>query len=414
LRLLAGPARLSGECGRRRIKPKLARPSVRLDLATRIVIAIVGIAILATLAARASPSCSAPPSALPLHSTRTQAFVSPGGRAVALNGVNVVAVWGSGAGRSWDRSHYRAIAGRGFNSVRLVLSWDELEPQRGHFADARLATLDRVIADAGAVGLYVVLDMVHLSGPGGMRSVPGWARDGDSVATVEASALPYIHKLAARYADDPVVAAYDPVSEPYRWPIDQNAVLRMYDRIIAAIRQVAPRKIVLVEPSYGDSSLAPGCADLANLTYRRDIVVSIHDYFAGGDRDGFGDGCRPAGRYAYDGTTGYEPPAPAELRAHLRAYLDVLAPAGLPLDVGEFGMGFKVPGQARWVRESIRLFDELGLSRAWWEYRTRANAGRLSATDASGRWRPFTRILTATPARPSAGVNRAKGLPTCA
>jgi endoglycosylceramidase len=340
--------------------------------------------------------------------------VRPDGRAVTLTGVNVVAVWGPGAGRSWDRSHYRAIARHGFNSVRLVLAWDELEPERGRFADARLATLDRAIADAGAAGLHVVLDMVHLAGPGGMRSVPRWAQVGDSVATVEASALPYVRNLAARYADDPVVAAYDPVNEPHRWPIDQNAVLRMYDRIIAAIRQVAPRKIVFVEPSYGDSSLGPGCADLANLTYRRDIVVSIHDYFAGGDHAGFGEGCRQAGRYAYDGRTGYEPPAPAELRAHLRAYLDVLAPAGLPLEVGEFGMGVTAPGQRRWVRDSVRLFDELGLSRAWWEYRTRANAGRLSATDAHGRWRAFTRLLTAAPARPSAGPDRARGLPTCA
>jgi Cellulase (glycosyl hydrolase family 5) len=348
---------------------------------------------------------------VPLHSTRGQAFVRPDGRAVTLNGVNLVAVWGSGAGRSWDRPHYRAIARRGFNSVRLVLRWDELEPQRGRFEAGRLATLDRAIADAGAVGLHVVLDMVHLSGPGGMRWVPGWARAGDSVATVAASALPYIQKLAARYADDPVVAAYDPVNEPYRWPIDQNAVFRMYDRVIAAIRHVAPRKVVFVEPSYGDSSLAPGCADLANLTYRRDVVISIHDYFAGADRDGFGDGCRQAGRYAYDGRTGYEPSAPAELRAHLRAYLDVLAPAGLPLDVGEFGMGVKAPGQARWVRDSVRLFNELGVSRAWWEYRTQ---GSLSATTPSGRWRPFTRLLTTPPRRARAGADRTKGLPACA
>jgi|tagenome__1003787_1003787.scaffolds.fasta_scaffold20988624_5 hypothetical protein len=247
-----------------------------------------------------------------------------------------------------------------------------------------------------------------------MHWVPSWARAGDSVATVEASALPYVRKLAARYADDPVVAAYDPVNEPHRWPIDQNAVLRMYNRIIGAIREVAPKKVVLVEPSYGDSSLAPDCADLRNLTYRRDVVVSIHDYYAGGDQDGFGDGCRQAGRYAYDGRTGYEPHAPADLRAHLAAYLDVLARAGLRLEVGEFGMGVSAPGQARWVRDSVRLFDELGLSRAWWEYRTQADAGRLSATDAHGRWRPFTRMLTAATARPSAGADRAKGLPTCA
>src|SRR5690242_6741833 len=136
------------------------RPSLSLELPTRIVIAIAGVAVVATLVGSGAPSCSAPPSAVPLHSTRAHAFVRPDGHAVTLNGVNVVAVWGPGAGRSWARSDYRAIARRGFNSVRLVLAWSELEPRRGRFADARLRTLDRAIAAAGAAGLRVVLDMV--------------------------------------------------------------------------------------------------------------------------------------------------------------------------------------------------------------------------------------------------------------
>jgi Cellulase (glycosyl hydrolase family 5) len=375
--------------------------------------ALAGVAVVAAIAAHASPSCAARGAAAALHSTRTQAFVGPDGRPVILNGVNVIAVWGPGAGRTWDRADYRSIARHGFNSVRFVVYWDELEPQRGAFDRARLATLDRAVAAARAARLRVILDMVHLWGADGMRSVPGWARAGDSVATVQASAIPYVRMLAARYADDPTVAAYDPVNEPYRWPIDQDAVLRMYDRLIRAIREVAPRKIVLVEPTYGDSSLSGGCADMAKLAFRRDVVVSIHDYFAGGDGDGFGAGCGQTGRHSFDGATGYEPRAPDELRAHLDAYLRVLARAGLPLEVGEFGMGVHAHGQRRWVRDTVRLFDQLGLSRAWWEYRTESNGGSLSAIDARGRWRPFTRLLTAAPAGPRA-VPEAKGVPTCA
>lgn len=345
-----------------------------------------------------------------LHSTRTRAFVAPDGHPVTLNGLNVVPVWGPDGGRSWGRSRYRAIARHGFNSVRFVLYWDELEPQRGAFARARLAALDGAVADARAAGLYVVLDMIHLWGPGGMRSVPAWARAGDSVATIGANAIPYVRMLAARYAGEPSVAAYDPVNEPDRWPIDQDAVLRMYDRLIGAIRQVAPNKVVLVEPTYGDTSLRAGCADLASLVYRRDVVISIHDYFAGGDADGFGTGCRQTGRYAWDGHTGYRPQRPGELAAHLRAYLLTAARAGLPVEVGEFGMGVRARGQRRWVRDTVRLFNRYGLSRAWWEYRTAANGGALSATDARGRWRPFTRLLTTASGPP----NDQKGLQTCA
>lgn len=363
---------------------------------------------------RPSPGCSAGRARpAPLHSTRTHAFVAPDGRPVTLNGINVIPVWGAGRARTWDPSQYRAIRRRGFDSVRFVLYWNEFEPRRGQYARARLAALDRAVADAAAVSLRVVLDMIHLWGPGGMRAIPGWARTGDSVAAVQANAIPYLRMLARRYADDPAVVAYDPVNEPRRWPIDQNAVLAMYDRVIAAIRAVAPDKIVLVEPSYGDSSLAPRCADLARLTYRRNIVVSVHDYFVGGDDDGFGADCAQAGRHSFDGRTGYAAPEPARLRAHLRAYLDALRPAGLPLEVGEFGMGFSAPNQRRWVRDSVSVFDSLGLSRAWWEFRASAGRGRFSATDARGRWRPFVQLLTSTPARRGAGHDE-KGPAPCA
>jgi Cellulase (glycosyl hydrolase family 5) len=363
---------------------------------------------LAALVIRSAPSCAAgrPRPAL-LHSTSAHAFVDPEGRPVTLNGLNVIPVWGPGRGRTWERRHYRAMRRRGFDSVRFVLYWDELEPRRGSYARARLATLDRAVADAAAAGLRVVLDMIHLWGPGGMRAIPEWARNGDSVATVQASAVPYVRMLAARYAGDAAVVAYDPVNEPQRWPIDQDAVLAMYDRLIAAIRRVAPDKIVLVEPSYGDSSLGGRCADLARLTYRRDVVVSVHDYFAGGDDDGFASDCAQAGRRSFDGRTGYPAPQPGRLRAHMVAYLDALRPAGLPLEVGEFGMGASATHQRRWVRDTVRMFDALGLSRAWWEYRSADGRGRFSATDAHGRWRPFVRLLGARPPDP-------KGLATCA
>jgi hypothetical protein len=42
---------------------------------------------------------------------------------VTLDGINVVAVWGPGAGQSWDRSHSQAFV----SCVRLALHRDELE-----------------------------------------------------------------------------------------------------------------------------------------------------------------------------------------------------------------------------------------------------------------------------------------------
>ena len=68
------------------------------------------------------------------------------------------------------------------------------------------------------------------------------------------------------------------MNEFYRYPIDPTSVLRIYDELITG-RSVDPAKIVLIEPTYGDTPIAG--ANVANLTHRDDVVWSIHDYFAG-------------------------------------------------------------------------------------------------------------------------------------
>jgi endoglycosylceramidase len=332
-----------------------------------------------------------------LHATATHAFVKADGTPVRLNGVNVVPVWSDSPGQTWSQARYDSIAAKGFESVRFVLHWDDFEPREGEFNQASLTTLDTAVGRARAAGLYVVLDMIHLWGPDGLSEVPAWARARDSVASVQADAGAYVRLLAARYRGEPAVAAYDPVNEPYRWPVDQNAVLRMYDDLLVTIRQVDPAKIVMIEPTYGDTSIRGACADFSNLTHRANVIFSVHDYFAGGDDDGFGPGCRQAGRYAWDGQVGYDVADRPALRAHLQSYLDALAPQGIPLYVGEFAMGKDAPNRDHWVRDMADLFDEFGLGRAWWEYWTTANNGALSATSRDGGWLPFVDLLVATP-----------------
>jgi hypothetical protein len=355
-----------------------------------VVAAVAGMCVLALSLGTKRPGVDAPGR---LQTTVTDAFVRADGTPVALNGLNVVPVWSKSPGKTWSRARYHSIAAKGFNSVRFVLYWDDFEPSRGRFDQTSLDTLDAAVSRAKAAGLYLVLDMIHLWGPNGLKDVPEWARSGDSVSSVQVNAHAYLRMLARRYRDEPAVAAYDPVNEPRRSPIDQNAVLRMYDGLIATIREADRDTVVLVEPTYGDSSIQGPCADLSNLTHRANVAFSIHDYFAGGDDDGFGAGCRQAGVYAWDGDAGYRSSDPGPLRAHLRAYLDKLRPAGIPLYVGEFGMAEGAVNRDQWVRDTVGLFDELRLGRSWWEYWTTADHGAFSATSSSGRWRPFTGLL---------------------
>jgi hypothetical protein len=216
-----------------------------------------------------------------------------------------------------------------------------------------LATLDTAVARAKAAGLYVVIDMIHLWDARGARG---------------------------QHPDVRICVGPDALHG-----------------LIATIRRVAPEKIVLVEPTYGDTAMQGTCADLSNLTHRANVVVSIHAYFLGGDDDGFGPDCRQAGRYAFDRSSGYQRREPGALRAHLRAYMDALRPAEIPLYVGEFGIGADVPDRDRRVRDIVDILDECRLGRAWWEYWTSAKAEALSATYRDGAWRPFADLLVATP-----------------
>lgn len=61
---------------------------------------------------------------------------------------------------------------------------------------------------------------------------------------------------------------------------------------------------MLVEPSYGDTSIAPGIADLALLSDKRNLVWSIHDFFAGGDDDGYTASGAQTGTYVGNGGRG--------------------------------------------------------------------------------------------------------------
>jgi hypothetical protein len=364
------------------------RRVVRLCLLAGLLVVAASSAM--ALGAPGSPRPAAAARGAALHATATHAFVDAAGRPVSMIGLNVIPVWQGSPGATWPSSRYDQIRAKGFTVVRFVLYWDVMEPARGRFDRTSQATLDTAVARAKAAGLRVILDEVHLWGRGGMENVPRWARRGDSVSTVRANAGPYLARLAARYRDEPAVVAYDLVNEFHRFPIDQNAVLRAYDALIARVRAVDPRKIILIEPTYGDTSIAGKLADFANLRHRANVVWSIHDYFAGGSATGYASDGRQVGHYTWNGTTGYRTPDPAALRAHLQVHLTKLKKVGLPLWVSEFGIGDGAPNHDRWIADQTAIFDRLGLGRAWWEYHT---SGPLSATGADFAWKPWVDML---------------------
>lgn len=319
--------------------------------------------------------------------TTSTAIVDSKGNEVRLRGFNMIPVFGPRGG-TWGRDHYRRIRAKGFNVLRFVVYWSRMEPSRGRFNRVALKTLDRAVANARKAGLYVVLDPIHLFD--GKRYVPHWAHprlsDVDRWNATKSSAAlreaiqreapRYLRMLARRYRGNRAVAAYDLVNEPPSYPPDQNAILRMYDALIREVRRVDRDKIVMIEPSFGNSSMAG--ADLGLIADRRNLVFQLHDYYAGGA----GAGYRPSGEraYRYDPKTGlsagdgralYDPASAAELEAHLQVNLARMRAEGIPVWIGEFSIKPENRSARRWIDDKVALFKRHRLGYAWWLYGAR-------------------------------------------
>lgn len=177
------------------------------------------------------------------------------------------------------------MAGLGFNSVRLPLSWSLLEPERGKFSQAYVDRVAQVVDWAKALGIYVIVDMHqnaysrYISAPskpplpGGTpvslqyhTGAPAWATITDGMPSesylgqreinptvLEANSnfwnntsgiqdeyIAAVGVLVKRFKDDSAVAGYSLFNEP--WPgwslpptFEDMSLFPFYRRVIDAV-----------------------------------------------------------------------------------------------------------------------------------------------------------------------------------
>ena len=288
----------------------------------------------------AGPAAAQAPDLVPLHATRS---ADPGifddrGREVLLRGVNVNQLGDYyQANQSLQptippsEDDFRAIADMGFNSVRLLVHWSSLEPQRGTFDGAFVARVRQAVDWARRHGLYVVLDMhqdawgKHIASPPDETCAPGftpaigwdgapeWAtftdglprckiqlREGSPAQRnawtsfyadregIQSALVQTWARLAREFAADPAIAGYDLLNEPNPgWGIgvDETAALgEFYGRAIDAIRAAereAPggfSHIVFFEPGGLWSALGAIQTPPPTFTGDTNIVFAPHLY----------------------------------------------------------------------------------------------------------------------------------------
>jgi hypothetical protein len=327
-----------------------------------------------------------------LHATPNHAFVGDAGPR-SLIGPNLQPVWSPRDPGTWPQRVYDSISAKGFTAVRFVLFWDDFEPQQGDWNETAFTTLTIALGRARSAGLYVLLDCVHLyGGPDGQSRVPRWARRADGMDAVATNGLGFLRQIASRYGDDDAVAAYDPVNEPARSPLNHRTVLADYTRIVDAIRAEDPVTSIIIEPTYGDASVPVADFSAFRPASRAHLIWSIHDYYVGGAGTGYEpDGASPSPGAA-DGTTGYDPANRADLAARLQVQLDLAAKVGMPLWIGEFGIGQNAPGHDEFIRDKIALYRAEGVGFAWWEY-YESGDGPFSMIDETDAWYQWVDLL---------------------
>lgn len=308
------------------------------------------------------------------------------GRALVLRGMNV-----SNAHKAppWFDFHgpddfLRIRRDWGFNSVRLLVEWAAVEPERGAYDAAYLDAVGERLDWAKDAGLLVVLDMHQdLFGVGfsGGNGAPRWACAEDKYAAFT-PATPWFlgyadpavaacfdglwksrelqgdyaamwAAVAARFKDHPAVIGFDPMNEPYwgTFPTDVHERDRLgpfYETVVAKVRAQAPDWLAFIEPS---SARNLGFAtQLPAFGFDR-VVYAPHSYNADAE----------AGR-------GFDPAARAALLDNVQKFAGEAAAWDAPVWIGEYGGTAAHPGISEYMTAQYDAAGAIGAGQMYWDY----------------------------------------------
>jgi endoglycosylceramidase len=272
-----------------------------------------------------------------------------------------------GAFDSHTYADYQKIASLGYNVVRLPIAWSFVEPEQGRYDSRYLKNIDRDIAWAKSLNLYVVLDMhqyywsptFRTDGNGFGNGMPTWmtskydsGKEGRLSSITDFWASDSLRGkfkqmwqfVASRYANEPAIAGYDLLNEPPAGSTSIDTFLgttlpRFYEETASAIRQVDSRHMLFFEPPLEAQHMQVKIS--AN-----NVVFAPHFYYL-------------AFEGSYNG-------AISTLEWHLNSQTQGLQ---VPVWIGEFGIETKTQGYQSWIADSLGLFSKYHVAGwSWWTY----------------------------------------------
>lgn len=343
--------------------------------------------VLAKLAVACAPDAAPPPPRPPQPFSVRDGFIRDSeGRALVLRGVNLSGMHKNAPYFAFHTpdDFVKVHDQLGMNVVRFLIEWAAIEPDPGSYDDAYLDDVRERMDWARDAGLLVVLDMHQdLFGEGfaGGNGAPRWTCDEQFYEDYEPSELWFLGYLdanvvacfdklwsddalqasyaaayrhvAARLHDHEAIIGFEVMNEPWlgSFEIDDfepQALQPFYERVVPAVREVAPHWLAFLEPS-SMSNLGRG-TQLAPMSFD-DVVYAPHSYDNGAES---GDPFEEANR--------------EQILEKLQTLADEARALGAALWVGEYGGDSDNPGITPYMDAEYDAFASVFAGSSYWDY----------------------------------------------
>ena len=173
------------------------------------------------------------------------------------------------------------IKNAGFNVVRVPVWWGQFYPLNNVSNSAWRAdafeVLDWLVSEAGARGIYVIIDMHGVvggqatSGDTGQQNNDSYWSNGNN----QGNTAYMWWQIASHYKGNPTIAGYDLINEPTGAPNNQ-AVINAQNSLYQTVRSADPDHIVIMEGTWGswNWSMLPSPTQYGWTN----VVYEMHEY----------------------------------------------------------------------------------------------------------------------------------------
>ena len=308
------------------------------------------------------------------------------GRAVVLRGVNLSGMHKNAPYLDFHApADFRLVREKlGMNSIRFLIEWAAVEPERDTYDDAYLDEVRQRMDWARDAGLLVVLDMHQdLFGEGfaGGNGAPLWACDAVRYAAYEPSDLWFLGYLeenvvacfdgfwndvdlqdhyarawrhvAERLNDHPAIVGFEVMNEPWLGSysisdFEPRALQPFYERVVPAVRAAAPHWLAFLEPM-SMSNLGRG-TKLERMPFDN-VVYAPHSYDNTAEQgDGFSESRREG------------------ILEKLISLQAEAAGLGAALWIGEYGGVADHPGITPYMDAEYDAFASVFAGSSYWDF----------------------------------------------